>query len=207
MDERVLALCELSNDLLYHKIEQDKLHEYIDAPLAHGKAIAKKFKGKNIEKWYEKYDIKIKYSDSGKKSYGVVLRGQVTMSKEECEVEIYKESIEQLAKYSECNGVSLTYEQALHVHLAHEFYHFWEYKNDVSIIEELPKVERFSFLGIKKYSLIQRSCEIAAHAFAKELLGLEVLPNYFDYMYLIKKDKMKQEDFDTLMENMKKLLY
>lgn len=206
MDVRALALCELSNDFLYHKIERQKLSEYIDVPLAHGKKVAHEFDGKNIEELYEEYDIKIKYSKSGKRNYGVILRGQVTMSKDECEVEIYTESIELLAKYSECNGVTLTYDQALQVHLAHEFYHFWEYKNEFSIVDQVQKVERFSVLGLKMHARINKSCEIAAHAFAMELLGLPTLPNYYDYMYLIKTEKMKEEDFHLLIDKMKNLL-
>ncbi|MFI3212561.1 MAG: hypothetical protein R3Y24_04385 [Eubacteriales bacterium] len=206
MDVRALALCELSNDLLYHKIEKDKLSQYVDLPLAKGKEIAQKFAGQDIEELYKEYGIKIKYSKSGKKSYGVILRGQVTMSKSECEVEIYTESIEQLAKFSHWNGISLTYEEALHVHLAHEFYHFWEYKNKISILDDLPKVERFSFLGMKKYCKINRGCEVAAHAFAMELLGLPTLPSYYDYMYLMQTGNMKEEDFQSLIKKMQDLL-
>ncbi len=206
MNDRVLAMCELSNDLLFHKIRKEYLSYYIDKSLEQGIKIAKKFQGKNIEEIYGEEGISIDYLDSGKGSYGVVLRGQATMSSSECRVSVYQESIRELAKYSCWEGECLTYKQALHVHLAHEFYHFWEYKNGVSIVAELLPVERFSILGWKKYAQINKCCEIAAHAFAKEMTGIPLLPNLYDYLYLIQTEKMTSEDFQKFIDRMCELI-
>lgn len=206
MDDRVLALCELSNDLLFHKIPRGELPLYVDRSLAAGRAAAACFAGQDIEELYRKHGISIRCSDSGKRSYGLMLRGQVTMSEQACAVEVYRESIEELSRNSAWNGKSLTYHEALCVHLAHEFFHFWEYKNHVSIVEQLGDVETFSLLGLRRTAKINRCEEIAAHAFAKALLGLPCLPNLYDYLYLINTEKLERGAFEGLISKMAGLL-
>ena len=149
MDDRVLALCELSNDLLFHKIPRESV-----------------------------------------------------MEEARCEVVVYQDSIRELAAHSAWEGRSLTPEQALDVHLAHEFFHIWEYRERRSIAEELEPVVSMSFLGLRRRVHINRCGEIAAHAFAKELLGLPFLPNFYDYRYLIDTGAMTQADMDHLIARM-----
>lgn len=206
MDDRVLALCELKNDLLFHKIPREELSTYVDSSLAAGRDAAAAFAGLDIEELYREHGICISYAGSGKQSYGVILRGQVTMSARECAVEVYRESIEELSRHSTWEGRSLTYDEALHVHLAHEFFHFWEYKSGGAVSERLPGVETFSFLGLRRTARINRCSEVAAHAFAKELLGLPCLPNLYDYLYLIDTGKMERAAFDRLISEMAALL-
>lgn len=206
MDDRILALCELSNDLLFHKIQRQALGHYVDTALAAGVQVAADFAGREIKDLYREHGIGITYAGSGKGRYGVMLRGQVTMSAKECGVEVYRESIEELAKYSAWEGRSLTYDEALRVHLAHEFFHFWEYKNHSPVSEALPGVETFSFLGFRRMSKINRCSEVAAHSFAKKLLDLPCLPNLYDYLYLIETGKMERAAFEQLTSDMSALL-
>lgn len=200
MDDRILALCELSGDLLFHRIPREKLGYYVDGSLAAGRKAAELFRGQSIRDLYSRFHIEIQEKGSGKQGYGVILRGQAVMAEEGCSVEIYRDSIEQLAAHSAWCGTSLTGEQALDVHLAHEFFHIWEYREHRSIAEELDAVERFSFLGLRPRGHITRCCEIAAHAFARELLGLPALPNLYDYLYLIGTGKLSQEAFDAMID-------
>lgn len=202
MDERVLALCELSNDLLFHKIPTSMLSEYVDASLAAGGETAGRFAGQDIFDLYKQQKITIEYHQSGKQNYGVILRGQVTMSAAECSVEVYRDSIDELARYSTWNGESLDYDQALAVHLAHEFYHFWEYQTGESVVERLPSVVTLKLLGYERRAKIRRCEEIAAHSFAKTLLGLPVLPNLYDYLYLTGSGKMERVAFTDLLTDM-----
>ena len=72
--------------------------------------------------------------------------------------------------------------------------------------EELEPVICFRILGIQRKAHIRRCEEVAAHAFAKELLGLPVLPNFYDYLYLMGTGKMTQTAFRELTERMAALL-
>lgn len=202
MDDRVLALCELSNDLLFHKIPRERLAYYVDASLEAGRNAARLFLGQDVRELYRQNGIEIRYAGSGKQNYGVILRGQSVMEEARCEVVVYQDSIRELAAHSAWEGRSLTPEQALDVHLAHEFFHIWEYRERRSIAEELEPVVSMSFLGLRRRVHINRCSEIAAHAFAKELLGLPFLPNFYDYRYLIDTGAMAQADMDHLIARM-----
>lgn len=206
MDDRILAMCELSNDLLFQKIPPERMAYYVAGALEAGRAAAGQFRGTDIRTLYQNSGIQIHRGGTGKKGYGVVLRGQATMSPTECSVEVYPDSIDELARHSTWEGRRLTGEEAMDVHLAHEFFHIWEYQQQRSIVEELDPVVSFTFLGLKRRSRINRCGEIAAHAFAKELLSLPCLPNLYDYLYLIDTEKMKRSDFEELCSRMERLL-
>lgn len=207
MDDRVLALCELSNDLLYAKIPRERLAYYVDESLSRGAGAAHEFSGHDIHELYRKNRIAIEYSEAGNSSYGVILRGQAVLSKTECKVELYRASIEELARHSIYDGaLALDYESALKVHLSHEFFHWLEYSRNAPVPEGLEGVTSFSFLGFQRKSRINRCSEIAAHAFAKELLSLPFLPNLYDYMYLMDTGKLLPGQFEGLLKNMELLL-
>ena len=206
MDDRILAMCELSNDLLFQKIPPERMGYYVDGALEAGRTAAAQFRGTDIRSLYQSGGIRIYRGGTGRKGYGVVLRGQATMSPEGCSVELYPDSIEELARHSGWEGRRLTGEEATEVHLAHEFFHIWEYQQHRSIVEELEGVVSFSLLGLKRRSHINRCGEIAAHAFAKELLSLPCLPNLYDYLYLIDTGKMARGDFEELCSRMERLL-
>jgi hypothetical protein len=55
-------------------------------------------------------------------------------------------------------------------------------------------------LTFTRKARIQRCSEIAAHAFAKELLGLKELPNVYDYIYLVNSGKMKKDYFAGMLK-------
>lgn len=206
-DDRILALCELSNDLMFTKIPQDRLAYYVDSSLQAGRDAALKLSGKDIFELYSENNIRIKYHESGSGAFGVVLRAQTSMSEKECYVDIYKASINELAGCGRLeNGFRLDYSQALALHLAHEFFHLIEYKTGGFVSEKLESVVTASFLGFERRSKLNRCSEIAAHAFAKDFLRLPCLPNYFDYLYLIETGKLAQADFNAKLQRMGELL-
>lgn len=208
MDDRILALCELSNDMLFHKIPQNQLAQYVDASLAAGRKAAQPLAGRDIVDLYREDGIAILEKPSGKGRFGVILRGQATLSAEGCQVEVYQESIRALAEHSGGAGeVPLSFEKALHIHLAHEYFHVLEYRWGKSVAEELPDVVTLSFLKFHRRAKINRCSEVAAHAFAQTLLALPHLPNLYDYRYLLDAGAMTQEAFDGLLKKMETALH
>jgi hypothetical protein len=205
--DQTLALCELSNDLLYGKIPKDRIPYYINSSLAEGRAAAKEYAGMDIRELYQKEKIQIEYCKENKSTFGVVLRGQMVMGKEEARVELYSASIESLAKNSGIyDAASIDYDLALNIHLAHEFFHYLENKRRKFVSEQLDSVVIMKLFGFHRRGHINRCSEIAAHAFAKELLHLPYLPNLYDYAYLINTGKMTQEDLSTLLSRMEQCL-
>ena len=156
MEDRILAMCELSNDLLFHKIPRERLGYYVDASLEAGRSAAKCFSGRSIRELYEEYGIAIRHAGSGNGSFGVTLRGQAVLSETECAVEVYDESIRTLAESSRYQERTLTTDEALDAHLAHEFFHFWEFHEHSSIVDRLEDVTSFSLFGWKRTAHIHR---------------------------------------------------
>lgn len=223
--DEVMGMCELSNDLLYQKIPQEDRRYYIEESLSIGREAAHKllrepdFQG--IEAWYQAAGIEIEYLNDSGKTCGVSFRAQSEFSADgEAKVFIYRGSIEELAKHSDCalgapfseiQGIDV--EKALEIHLAHEYFHYLEYHssavNDENtmkyhdrglVSEYLKQVESMHLFHWKRTSGILRCSEIAAHAFAKTLVGLEILPNHYDYCYLITSGKTRKEDYKSMLE-------
>lgn len=87
-------------------------------------------------------------------------------------------------------------ERLVDIHLAHEFFHYVEYRAGQFTNDMLEPVEVFR-LGrrlVKRSSVVQCS-EIAAHAFCKEMMGLPFLPNVLDYAFLIQTGSLSEEAF------------
>ncbi|MDK2966219.1 hypothetical protein [Lacrimispora sp.] len=205
--DEVLGLCELTNDLLYHKIPKDKVCFYIEESLKIGKSSALPYKGRDIIDICKESGIEIEFLKESKKMYGVSFRAQVEMSQKQTKIWIYKGSLEDLAKNSKYDGRKpISYQDALRIHLCHEFFHYLEYQQNRFVSGILPKIITLQVFGLKIERSINRCSEIAAHAFARELLQLEELPNIYDYIYLINSGQMKENHFFEMIRSYEKML-
>jgi hypothetical protein len=205
--DEVLALCELSNDLLYHKIPRDKLPYYIDQSLSIGRKVCEAYQGQDIHGLYEQNKIELEYIKTSTKTYGVSFRAQAEMEPKHTKVIIYEGSIRQLSEHSAFEGrKSISYEKALAIHLAHEFFHYLEYRNKEFVSDQLEPVETLRLPFYTRKARINRCSEIAAHVFAKELLGLKELPNLYDYFYLINTGKTSKNSFHEMLQRYEMLL-
>lgn len=206
--DEVLALCELSNDLLFHKIPKDKITYYIEESLKIGRAIAKEFKGRDILGLCKEHNIELEYIKESKKTYGVSFRAQVEMDKKHTKIWLYEGSILELSDNSSFEGRKpIDFKNALSIHLSHEFFHYLEYTNNDFVSNKLDQVVTMKLPFFTRKAHINRCSEIAAHAFAKELLDLEQLPNVYDYYYLINSGKLNKEDFFDMINRYEKLLF
>lgn len=221
--DMVLGMFELSNDLLYGRIPEDKYRYYVDESLRLGREAADKTRGiGDIFRLYKEAGIKIIFQDVSGENYGVSFRAQSEYGQDGgASVLIYKQSIADLAKHSKVlsQEAGMDEEQALQVHLAHEYFHYLEYhsaelKDEKTmgvyshgfVSDYLEQVSLMKVFGRKRSAGILRCSEIAAHAFARELTDLAVLPNYYDYTYLIANGKLLSEDFYSQVNRFEKMV-
>lgn len=221
--DMVLGMFELSNDLLYGRIPEDKYRYYVDESLRLGRETAEKMRGlSDIFQRYREAGIEIIFQDVSGENYGVSFRAQSEYGRDgSASVLIYKQSIADLAKHSKALGqeFEIDEERALQVHLAHEYFHYLEHhsaelKDDKTmeyysrgfVSDYLDQVSLMKIFGRKRSAGILRCSEIAAHAFAKELTDLAVLPNYYDYTYLIAEGKLTRKDFFSQVERFGKIV-
>ena len=188
LTDNALYLLELQQDILFHKIPKKKIQYYIDEAGHIGREYAKEYKGKNIRNILEKEGISVVIEKSSKgKSLG--LRGEIVFSKKEKKIVIYEDSMEQLHASLKKHYRDIGLKKAYDIHLAHEFYHYLEYKNGKSTNELLDKIESIKIGPYIRKASILKTREIAAHSFCKEFLGLPFNPLIIDYIYLIENNE------------------
>ena len=208
ISDEVLGMFELSNDLLYGRIPEERYRYYVEESLRLGREAARNVKGTgDILALYEKAGIEIIYQETSGENYGVSFRAQSEYGKDgSAKVLMYQQSIAELARHS--LDYVIGEEEALAVHLSHEYFHYLEFhsgemKDDKTIpyyscgfvSDYLEPVQLLKLFGRRRNAGILRCSEIAAHAFAKEMMGLEILPNYYDYSWLMAGGKLRREDF------------
>ena len=204
---RVLAMCELSQDLLFGKIPPGRHAHYADGALAAGREAASRFSGADIGQLYRDHGVGIRILDASPGTLGLHLRGQAVMSAKGCSVELYEESLCALAEHSGGGGVPrLDRDQAMRIHLAHEFFHILEYSEGSSTAKRLGEIETFGLWFLRRRARILRTDEVAAHSFAMALLDLPCLPNYYDYLYLVSMGKTTPGRLADLFAGMEGLL-
>ncbi len=92
LDDRILAMLELSGDMFFHKIPKERCAYYIDAALDAGEQLEEKFAGLDIHSLYREFGIHIEYKERSGASYGVLLRGQIELSASSSVVLLYRAS-------------------------------------------------------------------------------------------------------------------
>lgn len=188
MDRRFLGYLELRQDFLFHKIPEEKIMDYVDRSLQIGDQKALMIQNRDIKQLLEAADIEIENNSGSGDFFKVKLRAQFEFDpKGKNKIILYHESIQE---FSERSGLDL--QKAIDLHLVHEYFHYLESRESKSVPERLEPVVNFEFLGLKKRAHINRCSEIAAHAFTQKYLDIEMLPNGYDFQYLINKGEITE---------------
>ncbi|VYU67651.1 hypothetical protein [Clostridium tertium] len=203
LNDEVLSLLELKEDMLFHKLSKDDIAYYIKESINIGKNLAKEYKDKNIENILKENNVEIKVEkDSlGKKDS---IRAEIHFDKKTKEIKIYEDSINKMFNTVKDSSLKINKKKIYEIHLAHEFYHFLEFKDDNYTNNKLKKIVSISIGPLKRKSTILKTREIAAHAFCKELLNLKFHPKALDYIYLAKGNKDFEDKTIKLIKELKK---
>ncbi|MFV0393040.1 MAG: hypothetical protein ACK5LC_01385 [Coprobacillaceae bacterium] len=201
LNDEILGYGALKNDLLFHKIPKDKYQYYINKAIEIGKQKAISLKQYSIKELCNKNHIDITYASQTGKFYGVTFRANIELSESTRKITLYKDSMQDMLNAIKASGIyEYNEEEITNIHLAHELYHFYEYIDKQPTNEILDTIVRYKLGPIKLHSSITSVCEIAAHAFTKELLDLDFLPNIFDYMLLVYQEKITIKDLEELFK-------
>ncbi len=197
-----LGLMELSRDPMYRRIPEERRLYYAERSLEFGREAASENEGAAIGELLDRAGLSVRLEGSSGGMFGTALRAQIDWTGKAPYITVYRESMRQLAEaasaFPEIFG-ELTVEQAADIHLAHEYYHWLEYISGTFTADRLLPVE-IRFGPLRRKASVRQCGEIAAHAFAKELLGLPHLPSLLDVCYLIHQGERSQESFDEEME-------
>jgi hypothetical protein len=188
--DEFLAYLELKQDLLFHKIPQEKLLYYIKRSLEIGREFAAAYIGTSAKRLLAQQQISIKLEEGAGDFFKVKFRAQFESdAKGNRQILLYKQSVEELALANQ-----LSYESMEEIILMHEFFHYLEQQRSFETADQLESIQTFHFLGISRRAHIQRTSEIAANSFAKTVLKLSKLPNFYDYTYLLTTGQLTEQE-------------
>lgn len=190
--DEFLAYLELKQDILFHKIPEKDILFYIEKSLKIGSDCALKIGRRDIENLYAENDILIKEEAHDGVFFKVQMRAQFESDRKGNNlVYLYNQSIIQLA---EENHIDV--KEMKRIILAHEFFHYLESKEKTHVYDQFLPIETTKFLMFSQKVHIRRTSEIASNAFAKYLLNLKHLPNFYDYQYLLNSKQISVNEIE-----------
>ncbi|KJB87681.1 hypothetical protein AZ66_11865 [Paenibacillus sp. E194] len=201
LTDEVLGCMELRQDPLFHKLPPEKIPYYVRESLQAGRLAAATYKGLGIRGMCRDAGLRYEITEASGKFHNVSFRAQIDFTKTTPEIILYASSLEGMRTVcQEILGERFSRSAAdldllVDIHLAHEFYHWLEYREQIFTNEKLERIEVFKLGPYTRKSSVVQCCEIAAHAFCKELLGLPFLPNLLDYAYMIREQQLATGDF------------
>ncbi|WMT41951.1 hypothetical protein RE628_05800 [Paenibacillus sp. D2_2] len=201
LSDEVLGCMELRQDPLFHKIPPEKISYYVHESLQAGRSAAAAYKDLGIRDMCRDAGLRYEITEASGKFHKVSFRAQIDFSKTPPEIILYASSLKEMQMVcqeilgEQSSGAETDIDLLVDIHLAHEFYHWLEYKEQSFTNERLEEIEVFKLGPWTRRSSVVQCCEIAAHAFCKELLGLPYMPNLLDYAYLIEEKQLSAEDF------------
>ena len=201
LTDEVLGCMELRQDPLFHKIPPEKIPYYVRESLQAGRLAAETYKGFGIRDMYRDAGLRYEITETSGTFHNISFRAQIDFSKTTPEIILYASSLKGMRTVCQkilgerlC-GSAADLDLLVDIHLAHEFYHWLEYREKIFTNEKLERIEVFKLGPYTRKSSVVQCCELAAHAFCKELLGLPFLPNLLDYAYLIGEQQLAKGDF------------
>lgn len=201
LSDEVLGCMELRQDPLFHKIPAEKILYYVHESLQAGRLAAAAYTSHDIRAMCREAGLRYEITEASGKFHNVAFRAQIDFSKTPPEIILYASSLKGMQTVCQeilgerSNGTDTDFDLLVDIHLAHEFYHWLEYREQAFTNERLASIESFKLGPWTRRSSVVQCSEIAAHAFCKELLALPCLPNLLDYAYLIEEKQLSAEDF------------
>jgi len=199
-DDRVAAYLELEQDMLFAHMSPDERLTFIDRSLAIGRQQAAPYIGEDVMALAPRLGATVAVIETDNRVAGVTLRAEHDARTHL--ITVYRKSIAEVHRLLEQVQPGLWDEQqTLALHVSHELFHHLEATRITPVHEQLPSVVTFRVGRFAVTRARARRCrEIAAHAFAKELLGLPFLPNAVDWLVLVGMGKWSELDLMAALE-------
>lgn len=197
--DSVLAVMELQRDLLFHRIPDGKTKEYVDISLRTGREQAQRFSGRALAELCRERGIHVQISESAQGMAGMTFRAKIEYGETGAVFTLFAPAVCNLMDV--VNPLLLpedrfTFQKACDMLVAHEFFHYLEFTELGDTADLTEKVSIAKLFGKPRQARIMRCGEVAAHAFAKEVLALSFLPNLTDYLYFVATKKWTEKDLN-----------
>lgn len=204
-DDHLLGYAELTRDLLFHKIPVSKRRYYVEQALNIGKQQAQTYRllyKHDLRALCQDRNIQIQLEETSGVLGKVRFRAQFEWSTTEKKIILYRSSLQEL---QQCTAIlpstkPLLLEHIIDIHLAHELFHAIECDEIGQTYERLEPIDTFKLGRFRRQAWITRTSEIAAHAFCKEWMNLNWLPNMLDYAHFMYSDVWSVQHFEQQVQ-------
>ncbi|WP_054948696.1 hypothetical protein [Numidum massiliense] len=191
----VLAYTELTQDPLYANIAPRAIVSYIDGALQIGQQAGKVFSYDGdlapLMKQIAQSGTRVTFSDEKKREGNKFVRAQY--EKKPPVIYIYRPSLEQMEHFFLKSGYRVRQEDFMALHMCHEWFHHLEETRFGRTDLQLPKVKMRKVGPVTFKQSVEKTREIAAHAFTQAVMGLSWYPLLLDYLMAQSEQKVRKE--------------
>lgn len=181
ISDEVISYCELKEDIVFKYIPVAERKSYIEKSIEIAMSALRTYQGKPLRQILEDNGVAVIMHDDCESDF---IHSQIYYDDKVKKIDIYLKSLEKMQEAMKWIQYDISMEELVNIHLAHEFYHFHEFFSE-SRTDEKVKPVRYRILGIiNRTSNVHRTCEIAAHIFAKFYCGLQIHPKIMDYVLM-----------------------
>ncbi len=195
-DDRVPAYLELEQDVVFRHLSPAERLRYVERALDAGREAARGYQARHlaeVEALAGKWGARVVMADGGSFFGAIQLRAQ--HDQQTGVITLYRRSLDQVESLlASVLPEPWSRERVVATHLAHELFHHLEHTRLGPVDGQLPPVTTFRLGRLWETRCRARRCrEIAAHAFARTLLGLPFLPNAIDWLMLVAMGRWTEE--------------
>ncbi|MCS1351518.1 hypothetical protein [Mechercharimyces sp. CAU 1602] len=185
LDEVSLAYMELEQDSYFSLFSSADITTYIDRSLHYGKQAAQKIALPTSSGLDELLNVVLRSGaavrfDDGTSSQSHWVRAQY--KPKEKQIVIYRSSLEQLRQFFARAHFNVSPDDLIALHLYHEWFHHLEVTRLGRTDRSLPKIIVHKWGPFKQRAYVERTREIAAHAFTQHALGISWYPSLLDHL-------------------------
>ncbi len=204
--DEVMAYCDLKEDPMFSKIKNKSM--YIRGSFKIAGNVANHYQAYNLSELLKKDSVEIFYHNNEQKNdrFFSEIHSQIYYNTNQKMIDIFLPCLRDKADALHQFGISISLEELVILHIAHEFYHFYEFKYDKRTFEMLPKAEYKTMGFIRRKAEIHQCSEIAAHRFAQLVTQAPIHPKLMDYIYLIQKGVCQEADVNRLIKEASELI-
>lgn len=204
----ILAYTELKQDEMYPEIRPNQIMSYIEGALACGRQAGDQYDYVgNLARLMDlvlQSGAKVVFVDEKKRDGEQLIRAQYEPKPPI--IYIYRPSIEQMERFFLKSGYRIQQEDLIALHVCHEWFHHLEETETGRTDQKLPKVTVRKVGPVSFKRSIEKTREIAAHAFTQTVMDLKWYPMLLDVLIgqearNVKKEQIR-ERFRMLRQEM-----
>lgn len=191
LSQEEISLAELEADTYFPFIEKKQIPFYIKKSIEYGEKVARDYAtpGLEISELINRVIQNNVTIDFVKKDPdNLWIRAQYI--RRPPVIRIYHSSMKQLEKFFKEMNTLITAEELIALHLFHEWFHYLEEKKVGRTDSLLPRVIIGKTMFFKQKKRIEKTREIAAHAFTKKALGLPWSPLILDHLLMYSQNQL-----------------